>query len=81
MENETIRIYLETTNKNYIDMANEAIECFDNEPIENKVMKDFFLKKGTEYTNKAEAILKVIEFMSEEDKKEREEYEINFENN
>jgi len=72
MENETIKIYLETTHKNYIDMANEALWDASDEPIENEVMKDFFLKKATQYTNKAEAILKVIEFMSEEDKKERE---------
>ena len=72
MKNETLKIYLETTHKNYLNMANEALRCVDNEPIENKVMRDFFLKKATQYTSKAEAILKVIEFISEEDKKERE---------
>ena len=72
MKNEAIKIYLETTHKNYLNMANEHLFNLDNEPIENNLMKDFFLKKATEYTSKAEAILKVIEFMSEEDKKERE---------
>jgi hypothetical protein len=64
MELQQVKIYLEKTHQNYIDMVNQNIEYFNSEPNDNKVMKDFFLQKATEYTNKAYAILRIIEFIN-----------------
>tara|TARA_Y100001938_G_scaffold67560_1_gene93737 strand:+ start:305 stop:502 length:198 start_codon:yes stop_codon:yes gene_type:complete len=64
MELQQVKTYLEKTHQNYIDMVNQNIQYFNSEPNDNKVMKDFFLQKATEYTNKADAILKIIEFIN-----------------
>tara|TARA_Y100000389_G_scaffold111954_1_gene109004 strand:+ start:391 stop:636 length:246 start_codon:yes stop_codon:yes gene_type:complete len=71
MERKTINIFLETTHSQYLKMANEALEDCKNEPIDNSIMRDFFMKKAAEYTNKANAIMKVRKFMFEDEYKEK----------
>lgn len=60
---EEIKRQAEALHANYIQLTNEAIESYKAEPKDNTVMKDYFLKKSSEYISKAEAIYELINFI------------------
>jgi|TARA_R100000084_G_scaffold109349_1_gene75873 hypothetical protein len=64
MEKEQIKNYLETLHAEYLDIANESINNYNNSGKDEQVMKDFYLKEATKYANKAEALLDVINFIN-----------------
>jgi len=66
MEKEQIKIYLERMHKYYSESAIEYTKDYNQfKDYEGTKLTEFYLKKRTEYTNKADAILNVIEFINE----------------
>ena len=66
MEKEQIKIYLERMHKYYAESAIEYTKDYNQfKPYKESDMAEFYLKKTSEYTNKADAILNVIEFINE----------------
>ena len=49
MEKEQIKNYLETLHAEYLDIANESINNYNNSGKDEQVMKDFYLKEATKY--------------------------------
>lgn len=64
MEKSEIRNYVETTHRNYLEMANGSLAELDKLPDNEFTLKEFHLKKATEYVNKAEAVMKVLDFIN-----------------
>jgi len=66
MEKEQIKIYLERMHKYYAESAIEYTKDYNKfKSYDGSTLPEFYLKKSTEYTNKAEAIYGVIEFINE----------------
>lgn len=66
MEKEQIKIYLERMHKHYSEFVNEYTKDYNQfKPYKESAMAEFYKKKTLEYTNKADAILNVIEFINE----------------
>ena len=63
MEKSEIKSYVETTHRNYLEMANGSLAELDKLPDNEVTLKEFHLKKATEYVNKAEAVLGIAEFI------------------
>lgn len=66
MEKEQIKIYLERMHKYYAESANDYTKDYNQfKDYKESAMAEFYSKKTSEYTNKADAILNVIEFITE----------------
>jgi len=66
MEKEQIKIYLERMHKYYAESAIEYTKDYNQyKDYKESKLTQFYSKKTTEYTNKADAILNVIEFINE----------------
>lgn len=63
MEISEVKTHTETMHRHYIEMANDCLEQYKSEPTNNQVMKDFYLKKSTEYLHKAEALWEIIKYV------------------
>ena len=63
MEKSEIKSYVETKHRNYLDMANDSLAELDKLSDSEVTLKEFHLKKATEYVNKAEAVLGIAEFI------------------
>jgi hypothetical protein len=64
MENEQIKTYLKTLHSEYIEIAKESIDNFNNSNKDEELMKEFYLKEAEKYLNKSEALLDVIKFIN-----------------
>lgn len=64
MEKSELRSYVETSHKNYLEMANESLAELDTLSDNEITLKEFHLKKATEYVNKADAVMKVLDFIN-----------------
>lgn len=60
---EEIKAYAKQLHAEYLKLTNEAIAEYKAEPENSTVTRDFFVKKSSEYINKAEAIWKIIDFI------------------
>ncbi len=66
MEKEQIKIYLERMHKHYLEFVNEYTKDYNQfKDYKGTALTEFYSKKTSEYTNKADAILNVIEFITE----------------
>ncbi len=64
MEKSEIQSYVETTHRNYLEMANESLAELDTLSNDEITLKEFHLKKATEYVNKADAVMRVLDFIN-----------------
>jgi len=64
MEKSEIKSYVETTHRNYLEMADGSLAELDKLSDSEFTLKEFHLKKATEYVNKAEAVLAISEFIN-----------------
>ena len=60
---EEIKEYTRQLHAEYLKLTNEAIADYKASPENSEVTRDFFVKKSSEYINKAEAIWKIINFI------------------
>ena len=64
MEKSELRSYVETSHKNYLEMANGSLVELDTLSDDEFTLKEFHLKKATEYVNKADAVMRVLDFIN-----------------
>ena len=65
MEKEQIKIYCETMHKFYLDSANQSYKDYEQfKNYSSSSLPEFYLKNAKKYTDKADALLKVIEFIN-----------------
>ena len=64
MEKKQIKNYIETLQRSYLKTANEALNNFKEVPADQSKLKEFYLKESTEFLNKSEALIKVLEFIN-----------------
>lgn len=64
MEKKQIKNYIETLQRNYLKTANEALNNFKEVPADQSKLKEFYLKESTEFLNKSEALIKILEFIN-----------------
>jgi hypothetical protein len=66
MEKEQIKIYLERMHKYYAESADQYTKDYNQfKDYKGSALTEFYLKKTTEYTNKADAVYGVIKFIDE----------------
>jgi len=66
MEKEQIKIYLERMHDHYSEFVNEYTKDYNKfKDYKGSTLTEFYSKKTSEYINKADAILNVIEFITE----------------
>ena len=63
MEVTEIKAFVDQMHKNYLEMANEQLNELDSIPGDEYGLRELHLKKAAEYVNKAAGIMKVIEFI------------------
>lgn len=66
MEKSELRSYVETSHKNYLKLANESLAELDTLSDNEITLKEFHLKKATEYVNKADAVMRVLDFINKQ---------------
>lgn len=64
MKKSELRSYVETSHKNYLEMANGSLVELDTLSDDEFTLKEFHLKKATEYVNKADAVMRVLDFIN-----------------
>ena len=64
MKKSELRSYVETSHKNYLEMANGSLVELDTLSDDEVTLKEFHLKKATEYVNKADAVMRVLDFIN-----------------
>ena len=66
MEKEQIKIYLERMHKYYAESANDYAKDYNQfKDYQGSALTEFYSKKTSEYSNKADAIFNVIKFIAE----------------
>ena len=65
MENSTELVTIKTMYKHYLEMGLDACKSFNNTPMEDQVMKEFYLKQSQKYQYKAEALKTVIDLIED----------------
>ena len=63
MKKSELRSYVENTHSTYLEIANREIAEADALSDGEFTLKGFHLAKATEYVNKADALLEVLEFI------------------
>tara|TARA_R100000541_G_scaffold14382_2_gene23824 strand:- start:547 stop:762 length:216 start_codon:yes stop_codon:yes gene_type:complete len=68
MKNE--KAHLQTTAikamySNYLEMGLDACNSFNNTPLEDELMKDFYAKESKKYQHKAEALKTVLDLLDD----------------
>lgn len=48
---------------NYLEMGLDACNSFNNTPLEDELMKDFYAKESKKYQHKAEALKTVLDLL------------------
>ena len=50
---------------NYLEMGLDACKSFNNTPLEDEVMKKFYLEQSQKYHHKAEALKTVLDLLED----------------
>jgi len=65
MENSTELVTIKAMYSNYLEMGLEACTSFNDTPIEDQVMKEFYLEQSKKYQHKAEALKTVMDLLED----------------
>ena len=65
MGNSTELVTIKAMYSNYLEMGLDACNSFNNTPLEDQVMKDFYLSQSQKYQHKAEALKTVIDLIED----------------
>ena len=66
MENEKAdlqRTAIKAMYSNYLEMGLDTCNSFNETPLEDEVMKDFYAKESKKYQHKAEALKQVLDLL------------------
>ena len=65
MKDLTELLTVKTMYTNYLDMGLDACKSFNNTPMEDEVMKKFYLEQSQKYHYKAEALKQVLDLLED----------------
>tara|TARA_R110001606_G_scaffold91861_1_gene204516 strand:+ start:742 stop:939 length:198 start_codon:yes stop_codon:yes gene_type:complete len=65
MKDLTELLTVKTMYTNYLEMGLDACKSFNNTPLEDQVMKEFYLKQSQKYQHKAEALKQVLDLLED----------------
>ena len=63
MENSTELVTIKAMYSNYLEMGLDSCKSFNDTPMEDQVIKKFYLEQSQKYQHKAEALKTVIDLI------------------